>query len=66
MKYEKGETKKNDKYMTNDAVEKHAIPMDTWTKKVRQKFSVSKNILSETKVITPENNKYIQPDGKHL
>lgn len=52
--------------MTIDEVQKQASPMEKCTKNVGQKFSLSRNILSDMRVVTPENNRAIHPEGKHL
>lgn len=54
------------RYMTTDEAQKQANPMEKWTKKVGQKFFLSRNILSDMRVVTPENSRTIHPEGKHL
>ena len=52
--------------MTKDDMQKQVAPMEKWIKNVGQKFSWSRNNFSEMRVITPENSRTVQPEGKQL
>lgn len=52
--------------MTKDDTQKQANPIEKWMKNVGQKFLRSKNIFSEMRVVTPENNRTFHPEGKQL
>lgn len=53
-------------YMTKDDTQKQANPIEKWIANVGQKFSRSKNIFSEMRVVTLENNRTVHPEGKQL
>ncbi|CAK7355891.1 unnamed protein product [Dovyalis caffra] len=50
--------------MIKDDMQKQVKPMEKWIKKVGQKFSWSRNNFSDMRVIAPENNRTVQPEGK--
>jgi len=52
-------------YITYDDTQKQASPTETWTMNDGQKLSRSKNTFSEMRVIMPEINRIIHPEGKH-
>jgi len=58
--------RQEDTYMMKDEMQKQVKPMEKWIKNVGQKFSWSRNNFSEMRVITPENNRTVQPEGKQL
>lgn len=53
-------------YITYDDTQKQASPTEKWIINVGQKLSWSKNTFSETRVITAESNRIIDPEGKQL
>lgn len=53
-------------YMTKEEMQKQVNPIEKWIKNVGKKFSLSRNILSEISVVTNENNRALQPEGKQL
>lgn len=53
-------------YMMKQEMQKQVNPTEKWIKNVGQKFSLSRNILSEISVVTNENNRILQPEGKQL
>lgn len=53
-------------YMMKQETQKQVNPTEKCIKNVGQKFSLSRNILSEISVVTNENNRILQPEGKQL
>lgn len=52
-------------YITYDDTQKQASPTERWNRNDSEKLSRSKSTFSETRVITPDSNRVIHPDGKH-
>lgn len=50
--------------MTKAETQKQVNPTEKCSRNVIQKLSLSRNIFSDIRVATPENNSAIQPEGK--
>jgi hypothetical protein len=53
-----------DTHMMKDAMQKQLKLIEKWILNAGQKFLWSRNNFSDMRVITPENNRTVQPEGK--
>ena len=47
-------------------MQKQLKPIEKWILNAGQKFLWSRNNFSDMRVITPENNRTVQPEGKQM
>jgi hypothetical protein len=55
-----------DTHMMKDAMQKQLKLIEKWILNAGQKYLWSRNNFSDMRVITPENNRTVQPEGKQL